>query len=316
MARTTKATRGVTKRKPPKKEKRAKKTKPAKQPSEASVQEDAVRSEEASPEIEPEPAPEPEPEPAPEPAVQPTPNSEPAPKAASEHEDAPTLVAEPDFLDELAPVDESDFEPEPAVEPEVESSAEPFLAAPPSERLIPHREEAYDAQKYTREGTAQRVRIAKDRRRGVRRWVVRIVVAVVVVAIVVGIAFFSWNRWLRYDDAADLQGSWQVDGTTSEVVIDGTSMQLSDDVSYDYTIDSGSKTITYTFGSLEGQGRYRFSDDRSQVAIVDGDYSWRSTLFDDIGWSWGQTLKSIQGKDSGLSDMDSDENATVLDRVS
>ena len=105
----------------------------------------------------------------------------------------------------------------------------------------------------------------------------------IVVAAAVGL--FSWDRWLRYDDAAEFQGSWQAHGTTGVVVIDGERINLTDDVAYSYRIDPMAKTVSFSFGSLEGQGRYRFSLDRSQLVITEGaGYSWLSTLVDDIGW--------------------------------
>lgn len=110
-----------------------------------------------------------------------------------------------------------------------------------------------------------------------------VVAAIVVIALVVGVAFFAFNRWGRYDDRADLQGTWYVLGTDVPVSIDGETIRLSDDVAYRYTIDDREKTISYTFGPMSGQGRYWFSPDRKHLVITDGDgYTAASTTFDDL----------------------------------
>lgn len=78
---------------------------------------------------------------------------------------------------------------------------------------------------------------------------------------------FSWNRWFRYDDAADIQGEWKDAANKATLVIDGSHMKITSDVSYTYTIDTFQKTITYTFGSSKGWASYRFSDDRKTLVI-------------------------------------------------
>lgn len=86
---------------------------------------------------------------------------------------------------------------------------------------------------------------------GRRRWPWCVALGVLAVLLVAA-AGFSWDRWLRYDDARELQGEWQVDGTTRVIVIDGASIMLTDDVAYAYTIDPTAKTIEFTFGNMEG----------------------------------------------------------------
>ena len=99
----------------------------------------------------------------------------------------------------------------------------------------------------------------------------RIAVVVLLVALVVLVAAFSWNRWLRYDDAADFQGVWSYgENSALTVTFDGTTMSLTKDASYDYELDTFSKTVTYRFGDLSGGGCYAFSEDRNTLVIVDG----------------------------------------------
>lgn len=109
------------------------------------------------------------------------------------------------------------------------------------------------------------------------------VVGAILLVIVAVIVVFSWDRWLRYDDAADFQGAWLSNGTASVVAIDGQNIQLAPDVAYEYTIDATAKTISFSFADLRGQGRYRFSADRQQLVITDGaGYTWLSTLGEDV----------------------------------
>lgn len=172
-----------------------------------------------------------------------------------------------------------------------------------------------DVAGYSREETADRVRSArkvKNARR--RRWPFVVAGALVSVLLVAG-AVFSWDRWLRYDDVAELQGEWQVHGSDATMVIDGESIHLTEDVAYPYALDTGAKTIEYAFGNAAGSGRYRFSLDRSQLVIMDGTgYSWWSTLLDDIGWMAGQAADAVQGR--ATAEPPSGEGVTVLDRVS
>lgn len=142
--------------------------------------------------------------------------------------------------------------------------------------------------------------------------VVAVLVAIAVVVVTVG--SFSWGRWLRYDDAADFQGAWYANGTTSLVTVDGQEIHLTSDVAYGYTLDTGAKTITFTFGDLQGQGSYRFSADRSELVITDGDgFSFWGNLFSDIGWQFGQLITGLQGKEAPREE--AVDGVTVLDRT-
>ena len=136
----------------------------------------------------------------------------------------------------------------------------------------------------------------------------------VLAIIVVAVSVFSWGRWLRYDDAADFQGMWYANGTTSIVTVDGEKIHLTDDVAYNYTLDTGAKTITFTFGQMEGHGRYRFSVDRSELVIIDGnDFSFWGNLFSDIAWQLDQAIRSMQGQEIECEAVV--DGVTVLDRT-
>ena len=144
-------------------------------------------------------------------------------------------------------------------------------------------------------------------------WPVGVALAVLAIVVTV-VAVFSWGRWARYDDAADFQGMWYANGTTSIVTVDGEKIHLTDDVAYNYTLDTSAKTITFTFGQMEGHGRYRFSVDRSELVITDGsNFTFWGNLLDDIGWQLGQAISSIQGNE--IQREAAVDGVTVLDRT-
>ena len=110
-----------------------------------------------------------------------------------------------------------------------------------------------------------------------------VVIAAVMVVAVIAVALFAFNRWGRYDDHADLQGTWYVMGTEVPITIDAETIRFNEEVSYNYEINPREKTISYTFGPMAGQGRYWFSDDRKHLVITDGDgYTAAGTTVDDL----------------------------------
>ena len=100
-------------------------------------------------------------------------------------------------------------------------------------------------------------------------WLRRVVVGLLL-AVVVFVAVFSWNRWFRFDDAADMRGEWKLTEASMTIVIDDYNVRLTRDVSYAYTLDTWAKTITFSFGNLKGGGLYAFSDDRKTLVIAEG----------------------------------------------
>ena len=120
--------------------------------------------------------------------------------------------------------------------------------------------------------------------------------AVLVALALVVVGTFSWSRWLCFNDTQDIQGTWTVAGAQGGIVIDGELIHLTDVEAYRYTLDSGAKTLTFTFGDLEGSARYRFSADRTQLVIQDGSFSFTDTLFDDIAWSWRGLVAMFGGQ--------------------
>lgn len=147
-----------------------------------------------------------------------------------------------------------------------------------------------------------------------RRWPL-VVVSTLCAVVVVVVAAFSWDRWLRYDDAAEIQGEWQVGETTSSIVIDSHTIKLTSDVSYEYTLDAGAKTIAFSFGGMEGSARYYFSPDRTQLIIEEGgNPTWWSTLGDDIARAFDYLGALVQG--ASANGPVAGETTTVLHRLS
>lgn len=132
------------------------------------------------------------------------------------------------------------------------------------------------------EGTPEKRKRRKSDPRTRAKRIALVAIAALVILVVALASYFAWDRWGRYDDASDIQGQWYIDGTATPIVIDGQTMQLADDVAYTYEIDPHEKTIHFSFGSWEGEGRYRFSDDRQRLLIIDGHYSGMGNLFDDL----------------------------------
>ena len=121
---------------------------------------------------------------------------------------------------------------------------------------------------------------------------VLIVVLVLLIAVEGGFCLFRW----AVDDAADMRGTWYVNGSTSTIAITDEHIVLAEDVSYGYSLDEGAKTMTYTFGIMEGSGRYRFSIDRSQLAIMDGEFTFAETLMADISWTFEALIAQLTGE--------------------
>lgn len=89
-------------------------------------------------------------------------------------------------------------------------------------------------------------------------------------------AFFCWNTFFRYDDAADIQGEWRTQDNSMTVVIDGESIRMPE-LEYPYELDVRSKIIEFSFSNLTGSGTYAFSGDRLTLTIVEGEGDAAST---------------------------------------
>lgn len=94
---------------------------------------------------------------------------------------------------------------------------------------------------------------------------------VVIVLLAIGTGLLAWNQWLRYDDNADIQGTWVIDGTSQTITITDTHIVMTADVSYPYTLDTFQKTISFSFKQYNGSGSYAFSPERTTLVITETD---------------------------------------------
>lgn len=109
----------------------------------------------------------------------------------------------------------------------------------------------------------------KKAHRGIRK---TLIAAGAVVGVAVICALLAcWSIWWNGDDSADIQGKWLIGDTKKSMTISETGIKLSKDVTYIYELDQRHKTISYTFGTLEGGGQYRLSPDKEQLIIVEGE---------------------------------------------
>lgn len=159
---------------------------------------------------------------------------------------------------------------------------------------------------------------AEERKRKFQRQhkakVVRRAIIVAVVVLIVGMLVGFWLlRWGLNDDASSIQGQWRVKGTDTVINITDEDIVLTDEVAYDYVIDPSAKTLTFTFGGLTGNGRYRFSLDHSQLAIDDGEFDWWSTLMADIPWTFDAVAQKLVGHPEKSPELG--EGEMVLERM-
>lgn len=128
-----------------------------------------------------------------------------------------------------------------------------------------------------------------------RKWPFVVAGAVVLVVVAVVVAFSCW-RWTFANDAQDIQGTWCIAGTQKTVDVTADGIKLADDVTYSYTIDEGAKTLSLSFGNMEGEARYRFSLDKQTLALRDGETTWGNSLSEDISWTIAALGRAIQGE--------------------
>lgn len=116
--------------------------------------------------------------------------------------------------------------------------------------------------------TPVRKRTAEKAKGAKRSTVVLTIVALVIVALVAG---FVSLRWLIHDDAQLIQGEWCVEASQETLVFDDHQMKLTKSVTYEYSLDTFDKTITYFFANLTGEANYYFSLDGQQLIITEGE---------------------------------------------
>lgn len=138
-----------------------------------------------------------------------------------------------------------------------------------------------------------------------------IVLAILMTFVVLGSCAFSWYRWLYGNDALNMQGTWYVNGSDAAITITEDEIILAENVTYTYTIDPVNKSIEFFFGDLSGCGHYRFSLDRGELAIIDGECTGTDSILSDLGWLMGALFFELQGKEAAPAEA---EGAMLLSR--
>ena len=84
-------------------------------------------------------------------------------------------------------------------------------------------------------------------------------------------------------DANELVGEWKIKDTEVTVVFSGDKFKLVGNT-FDYTVDPGSKTITYTSGDATGEAKYSFGNNGQQLTLdeSDGAGGTKTTVFDKV----------------------------------
>lgn len=127
-----------------------------------------------------------------------------------------------------------------------------------------------DHQKSGNQETGQAGKSKLFKRAGIsRRFLIGSLVVILLLAI--GTGLLAWNQWFRFDDTADIQGTWTIDGTTQTITITDTDIVMTADVSYPYTLDTFQKTISFSFKQYSGSGSYAFSPERTELYITETD---------------------------------------------
>ena len=110
-------------------------------------------------------------------------------------------------------------------------------------------------------------------------------------------------------DKNDLIGEWRIQNTEVTVVFSGTQFKLVGNT-FDYTIDTGNKTITYVSGGATGTAKYSLSSDKRQLTLEESDGSGgtKTTVFDKVS-SNGDAKPSVAASMASSSSAAASEQA-------
>lgn len=135
-----------------------------------------------------------------------------------------------------------------------------------------------------RERLNSRTREARPRKKRGPLIAAILLLILLIAAIGTAVGGIAYLRWYANDDALDFQGTWYVAGTETPIEITADSIQLTESVAYRYKLNTHDKTITLTLGNMTGHGSYRFSLDRTQLVIFDGQSDPNTILEADVRW--------------------------------
>lgn len=228
------------------------------------------------------------------------PRSKPTPAASSRKAQS----SEPPVVESQR---EADAQPQEAAaqEPEVDQTKGQTQAKARARRQRENQEQPQDQEQLESQEQPQDQEVDEPQP---KLWVriLKVVGLAIAALLLVSIGYIAADRWLIHNDQLGMIGEWHVANTTVPVVISDSTIKLNPETTYEYTIDTTAKTITYHFGDLQGQSHYWFSPDRKTLVLTDGkDFNAVGTLLDDVlhgirdafdnAFSGGATLPSGEG---------------------
>ena len=213
----------------------------------------------------------------------------PAEEPSGSAQSASAALSDSSRLDEIFSIDdmEEDSAAQESASPDASGASTADAASVAKRPHKARKSRSKDDKRVSREKTRHRWKLVRN-----------ILIAIFALIVVGAVVAFGVFRWGACDDAADLEGVWQIEGSGATVTIDDGRFVLTDDIAYRYEIDPVSKTLTFGFGNLSGSARYRFSADRNMISIEDGEFDGISNMMGDIPWTFDVLMNAIQGQDA------------------
>ena len=95
---------------------------------------------------------------------------------------------------------------------------------------------------------------------------IAVIIALLIIAFCIVVCA---QRWWFVDDSSDIVGKWQKEGSSSVVEVTGEKIKLTDDIICAYTLDDSKKSLELKLDSKTGSSHYVFSQDRTELLIID-----------------------------------------------
>ncbi len=105
----------------------------------------------------------------------------------------------------------------------------------------------------------------------------------VATVIIIAVLSFSAFRWWLPNDESDILGTWQIESSDKQILINEKEIRMSEDAIFAYEIDTSSKTITEHLANKQGKVHYVFSFDRTELLMMDEDLDFFTSAFLDAG---------------------------------
>ncbi|MGN0073290.1 MAG: hypothetical protein ACI36W_05800 [Coriobacteriales bacterium] len=105
-------------------------------------------------------------------------------------------------------------------------------------------------------------------------------------ALALGVCLLGAAGCSGSSDAKDFQGVWSVEGSnpTVTVVFTGDQWKLATGITYEYSLDTKGKVISYSVDGMSGSSTYEFSEDKQTLTLTEdaGNGETKSTVFDKV----------------------------------